>query len=70
MNVAVRAATESGALAFVSTAIAVATLYSTIVGVHGDRAIVASVALGSVAFVTVFLSVLVSVGSRFPARLR
>lgn len=68
MNVAVRAATESGALAFALTAIAVATLYSTIVGVHGNRTIAASVALGSVAFVTVFLSVLVSVISRFPGK--
>ena len=68
MNVALRAAAESGALAFALAALAVATLYSTIGGVGGDRALATSVALGSVACVTVFLSVLVSVNRRFPGK--
>lgn len=68
MNVAVRAASESGALAFALAALAVATLYSTLGIVSVDSALAPSVALGSVAYVTVFLSVLVSVKSRFPGK--
>lgn len=68
MNVAVRAATQSAALAFALAALAVAAIYGSIGGVSRDRAIAASVALGSVACVTVFLLVLVSVRRRFPGK--
>jgi len=68
VTVAVRAATESGALAFALAALAVATLYRTLGSVMSIYVIAPSFALGSVACVTVFLSVLVSARSRFPGK--
>jgi len=66
MNLAVRAAAEAGALAFAFAAVAVAMLYILFAGVGVGSAIGTAAAIGSLAGVTVFLSVLASVTSRFP----
>lgn len=68
MNLAVRAAAEAGALAFAFAAMAVAMLYISFAGVGVGSVIGTAAALGSLAGVTVFLSVLASVTSRFPGK--
>ena len=68
MNRAVRAAAEAGALACAFAAMAVAMLYVTFADVGVGRVIGTAAALGSLAGVTVFLSVLASVTSRFPGK--
>ena len=68
MNLAVRAAAEAGALAFAFAAMAVAMLYITF-GEFGVGSVLGTAAaLGFLAGVTVFLSVLASVTSRFPGK--
>ena len=68
MNLAVRAAAEAGALAFAFAVMAVAMLYITLADVGVGSIIGTAAALGSLAGVTVFLSVLASVTSRFPGK--
>jgi hypothetical protein len=68
MNRAFRAAAEAGAVAFAFAAMAVALLYITF-GEFGVGSVIGTAAaLGSLAGVTVFLSVLASVTSRFPGK--
>ena len=68
MNLAVRAAAEAGVLAFAFAALAVAMLYIAFAGVGVGSVIGTAAALGSLAGVTVFLSVWASVTSRFPGK--
>lgn len=68
MKLAIRAAAEAGALAFAFAAMAVAMLYTTFADVGVGSVVATAAALGSLAGVTVFLSVLASVTSRFPGK--
>jgi hypothetical protein len=68
MNPAVRAAAEAGAFAFALAALAVAVLSITFAGVHGGVVLATAAALGSLAGVTAFLSVMASVTTRFPGK--
>jgi hypothetical protein len=68
MNLATRAATEAGALAFALAALAVAMLYATFGGVRVGSVLAPAVALGFVGGVTVFLSVWAFVSGRFPGK--
>ena len=68
MNLAVRAAAEAGALASAFAALAVAMLSITFPGVRDGSVIATAAALGSLAGVTVFLSVLAAVTRRFPGK--
>ncbi len=68
MNPAIRVAAETGAFAFAFAAPAVAMLYIAFAGVRVGVVIATASALGALAGVTVFLSVLASVTSRFPGK--
>lgn len=68
MNLATRAATEAGALAFALVALAVAMLYTIFGDVPVGNILVPVVALGVVGGITVFLSVWACVTGRFPSK--
>ena len=68
MSLAVRAAIEAGALAFACAAMAIAMLYITFAEFGVGSIIATAASLGSLAGVTVFLSVLAFVTIRFPGK--
>jgi hypothetical protein len=68
MNPAVRVAAEAGAFAFAFAAPAVAMLYIAFAGVRVGVVLATASALGVLAGVTVFLSVLALVTRRFPGK--